>query len=65
MDRVEKVEENGIIPDNLSLLLRSSRPEPKDYVANLDQDKHTRIYEKFNLNIRRHQIRSTHLEKQV
>lgn len=26
------------IPDDLSLLLRGSRPEPKDYVADLDQD---------------------------
>lgn len=47
MDRVEKVEENNMIPDNLSLLLRSSRSEPEDYVANLDQDNHTRIYDKF------------------
>lgn len=47
MDRVEKVEENKTIPDDLSLLLRSSGPEPKDYVANLDQDKHTWIYEEF------------------
>lgn len=51
MDRVEKVAENDKLPDDLSLLLRSSRPEPEDYVANLDQDKHTGIYEKFYLNI--------------
>lgn len=32
--------EDRCIPDNLSLLLRSSRPEAQDYVANLDQDKY-------------------------
>lgn len=51
MDRVENLEENDKIPDDLSLLLRSSGPEPEDYVANLDQDKHTQIYEEVYLNI--------------
>lgn len=38
------------IPDDLSLLLRGSRPEPKDYVADLDQDGNFRKH--FYLNIR-------------
>lgn len=36
--------EDRYVPDDLSLLPRSTRPEPQDYVADLDQDKYTKIY---------------------
>lgn len=36
--------EGSSVPDDLSLLLRSTRPEPQDYVADLDQDKYTKVY---------------------
>lgn len=51
MDRGGKVEDNNVIPDDLSLLLRGSRPESEDYVANLDREKHTRVGEKLDLTI--------------
>ena len=34
-------EQDRPVPDDLSLLLRSSRPQPQDDVAHLDRDKHT------------------------
>lgn len=39
------MKENDRIPDDLSLFLRSSRPESKNYVADLDQDKRIKISE--------------------
>lgn len=52
------------IPDDLSLLLRGSRPEPKDDVADLDQDGNFR-----GKNLSQHQdnirMKRTNLEKEV
>lgn len=61
---MEENDEGKKIPDDLSLLLRGSRPEPKDYVADLDQDGNFRekILSEHQDDIR---MECTHLEKEV
>lgn len=44
-------EEDTHVPDDLPFLLRSARPEAQDYVANLDQDKYTKMYKRLHFNI--------------